>query len=242
MNPEVPDTLMDALQSASISEEHRTLMGTVVISTATAQAAEVADLNHKLELADEDITLINRRLDEAQDGATAVETLQAELARAKEQARTKLSDPKYALLNQLWSSPDAFLDLPKSVSDATQFFQAQEGRAAEKLFWTPSLALADFVAEWKDTNEEEHHEYKSLLPGDEAPVGWTMHFDGALSTQGAGAGVVLVYPANDKLHYAVQLRFQHGEKVSNNTAEYEGLIAGLKAASALGIKRLTIKE
>ena len=36
------------------------------MSMATAQAAEVADLKHKLELADEDITLINRRLDEAQ--------------------------------------------------------------------------------------------------------------------------------------------------------------------------------
>ena len=29
-DPEVPDTLMGALQSASISDEHRTLMGTVV--------------------------------------------------------------------------------------------------------------------------------------------------------------------------------------------------------------------
>ena len=33
---------------------------------AAAQATEVADLKQKLELADEDITLINRRLDEAQ--------------------------------------------------------------------------------------------------------------------------------------------------------------------------------
>ena len=33
---------------------------------ATAQPAEVADLKHKVEIADEDITLINRRLDEAQ--------------------------------------------------------------------------------------------------------------------------------------------------------------------------------
>ena len=33
---------------------------------ATAQATEVADLKQKLELADEDITLINNRLDEAQ--------------------------------------------------------------------------------------------------------------------------------------------------------------------------------
>ena len=29
-NPEAPDTLMDMLQHASVSEEHRTLMGTVV--------------------------------------------------------------------------------------------------------------------------------------------------------------------------------------------------------------------
>ncbi|SPT18421.1 unnamed protein product [Triticum aestivum] len=34
---------------------------------------------------------------------------------------------------------------------------------------------------------------------------------------------------------------RYGEKVSNNIAEYEGLIAGLKAATALGVKRLTIK-
>lgn len=102
-------------------------------------------------------------------------------------------------------------------------------------------ALADFVAEWTDTSEEEPREDKSLLPGDEAPAGWIMHFDGAFSRQGAGAGVVLVSPAEDKLYYAVQLCFQHGEKVSNNIAEYEGLIAGLKAAAALGVKRLTIK-
>ena len=39
----------------------------------------------------------------------------------------------------------------------------------------------------------------------------------------------------------MQLCFQHGEKVSNNIAEYEGLIASLKAAVDLGARRLTIK-
>ena len=68
-----------------------------------------------------------------------------------------------------------------------------------------------------------------------------MYFDGAFSRHGTGAGAVLVSPTQDKLYYAVQLCFQHGEKVSNNIAEYEGLIAGLKAAVALGVKRLTIK-
>ena len=43
------------------------------------------------------------------------------------------------------------------------------------------------------------------------------------------------------LYYIVQLYFQKGEKVSNNIAEYEGLIIGLKVAAALGVKRLTIK-
>ena len=33
---------------------------------ATAHATEVADLKQKLDVADDDITLINRRLDEAQ--------------------------------------------------------------------------------------------------------------------------------------------------------------------------------
>ena len=39
----------------------------------------------------------------------------------------------------------------------------------------------------------------------------------------------------------MQLCFQQGEKVSNNISEYEGLIAGLKVAAALGVKRLTFK-
>lgn len=39
----------------------------------------------------------------------------------------------------------------------------------------------------------------------------------------------------------MQLSFQQGEKVSNNIAEYEGLIAGLKATTALGVKRLIVR-
>ena len=50
--------------------------------------------------------------------------------------QTKFGDPNYAPLNQVWSSPGALLDLSKSVSDATQFSQVQEGRATEKLFWS----------------------------------------------------------------------------------------------------------
>ena len=68
-----------------------------------------------------------------------------------------------------------------------------------------------------------------------------MYFDGAFSRQGAGARAVLISPTQDKLYYVMQLCFEHGEKVPKNIAGYEGLIAGLKAAVALGVKRLIIK-
>jgi ribonuclease HI len=48
-------------------------------------------------------------------------------------------------------------------------------------------------------------------------------------------------PSRDKLFYAIQLCFKPEHKVSNNIVEFEGLLTGLRAASALGIKRLIIK-
>ena len=50
--------------------------------------------------------------------------------------QTKFGDPDYALLNQVWSSPAEFLDLPKSSSDAARYYQARAGYATEKLFWS----------------------------------------------------------------------------------------------------------
>jgi ribonuclease HI len=68
-----------------------------------------------------------------------------------------------------------------------------------------------------------------------------MHFDSAFNLPSAGAGAVLISPYGDKLFYAVQLCFKPEHKVSNNIAEYEGLLAGLRAANALGIKLLIVK-
>jgi ribonuclease HI len=68
-----------------------------------------------------------------------------------------------------------------------------------------------------------------------------MHFDGTFNLPGAGAGAVLTSPSGDKLFYVIQLCFKLEHKVSNNIAEYEGLLAGLRAANALGIKRLIVK-
>ena len=37
--------------------------------------------------------------------------------------RTKFGDPKYAPLDQLWSSVDEYMDLAASAADATEYFK-----------------------------------------------------------------------------------------------------------------------
>ena len=42
----------------------------------------------------------------------------------------------FLLLTRVRSSPGAFADLPRSVSDAAEFYRAEEGSSTEKLFWS----------------------------------------------------------------------------------------------------------
>ena len=42
----------------------------------------------------------------------------------------------YVLLTRIRSSPGAFADLPRSVSDAAAFYRAEEGSSTEKVFWS----------------------------------------------------------------------------------------------------------
>ncbi|KAK1662541.1 hypothetical protein QYE76_050700 [Lolium multiflorum] len=66
---------------------------------------------------------------------------------------------------------------------------------------------------------------------------WTMNFDGSKRLEGAGAGVILISPEGDKLKYVLRMTFPNA---SNNEAEYEALIHGMKMAKACGATRLKI--
>jgi ribonuclease HI len=88
-----------------------------------------------------------------------------------------------------------------------------------------SQVLADFVAEWVDTQ----------LPA--APIQpelWTMFFDGSLMKTGAGAGLLFISPLGKHLRYVLRLHFL----ASNNVAEYEALVNGLRIAIELEVRRL----
>jgi ribonuclease HI len=59
-----------------------------------------------------------------------------------------------------------------------------------------------------------------------------MYLDGSLKLEGAGAGVLLISPTGEQLNYVLHIFW----KVSNNEAEYEALLHGLRLASSQGIK------
>jgi ribonuclease HI len=59
-----------------------------------------------------------------------------------------------------------------------------------------------------------------------------MYSNGSYTLKGAGAGVVLIPPECDMLKYVIQIEFP----ATNNIAEYEGLVTGLRLAKELGIR------
>ncbi|KAK1561437.1 hypothetical protein QYE76_018567, partial [Lolium multiflorum] len=61
---------------------------------------------------------------------------------------------------------------------------------------------------------------------------WKLHFDGSKMRTGLGAGVVITSPKGDRLDYVLQIHFA----ASNNVAEYEALIHGLKLAKEIGVR------
>ena len=63
-----------------------------------------------------------------------------------------------------------------------------------------------------------------------------MYFDGLLKLGGAGAGVLLISPNGKQLKYVLQILWQ----ATNNEAEYEALIHGLRVTITLRIKRLLV--
>jgi ribonuclease HI len=98
----------------------------------------------------------------------------------------------------------------------------------ETISFTPrktikSQVLADFVAEWVDT---------PLPAAPIQPELWTMFFDGSLT--GAGVGMLFISPLGKHLRYVLRLHFP----VSNNVAEYEALVNGLRIAIELRVRRL----
>jgi ribonuclease HI len=85
-----------------------------------------------------------------------------------------------------------------------------------------SQVLADFLAEWVDTQ---------LLTAPIQAELWTMYFDRSLMKTRAGAGLLFISPLGKHVRYVIRLHFS----TSNNVAEYEALVNGLRIAVEQGV-------
>ncbi|XP_022846411.1 uncharacterized protein LOC111369165 [Olea europaea var. sylvestris] len=70
------------------------------------------------------------------------------------------------------------------------------------------------------------------------PSTWNLFVDGSAGDTSSGAGVVLISPEGYKLNSTVRFGF----KATNNVAEYEALLAGLRLAKEMQVKRLLISS
>jgi ribonuclease HI len=64
-----------------------------------------------------------------------------------------------------------------------------------------------------------------------------MYFDGSLMKIGAGVGLLFISPLGVHMRYIIRLHFP----TSNNVAEYEALVTGLRIAVELGVRHLDVR-
>lgn len=127
-------------------------------------------------------------------------------------------------LRQVLHRPETSGRLLKWSIELSQYEITYHPRAAIK-----GQVLADFISEF--TPPLEGGEASGIpLPK------WKLYVDGASNNHDSGAGVILITPEGRKISYALSLAF----KATNNEAEYEALIIGLKLAREIGINEISI--
>ncbi|XP_060968453.1 uncharacterized protein LOC133036004 [Cannabis sativa] len=154
-------------------------------------------------------------------------------------------------LRQVLQKPDTSGRLLKWAIELGQYDITYQPRLAIK-----GQALADFVAEWTGTQEgdqptitsdvqrpdlsdsPEPHVHNSEKNENQDYPGetWKLQVDGSSTDQSSGAGITLTTPEGQRIHTAIRFGFP----ASNNEAEYEALIAGLKLAKELKARHLDI--
>ncbi|XP_030964682.1 uncharacterized protein LOC115985938 [Quercus lobata] len=122
------------------------------------------------------------------------------------------------------NKPEAAGRMVQWAIELSQFDIEYHPRTAIK-----AQALADFITEF------------TLPDEDGIPDGvdkWTIQTDGSSAKKKGGVGVVITIPDGEVMKYGVQLKFP----ATNNEAEYEGILTGLRLGKALDAKNLLIQS
>ncbi|GJX32149.1 reverse transcriptase domain-containing protein [Tanacetum coccineum] len=92
----------------------------------------------------------------------------------------------------------------------------------------------DTLAEGESMEEQEATETKAPKNLRTKTDIWKLYTDGASNEHRSGAGLMLIDPEGAEYSYTLRLNFAN----SNNDAEYEALLAGLRIATKMKVERM----
>jgi ribonuclease HI len=128
----------------------------------------------------------------------------------------------------LFRNPGASVWIAKWAAELSGYHITFEPRTTIK-----SQVLADFIVDWTGPITQ-------LDPS--AGKVWTIHCDGTWCHAGTGAAVDITSPTGVKHRYAARLSFAlESDRCTNNIAEYEVVILGLRKLRALGVTTCIIR-
>jgi hypothetical protein len=131
-------------------------------------------------------------------------------------------------LGELFWDPEAFAQIAKWAAELSGYHITFEPRTAIK-----SLVLVDFIVDWTRPTQQQEESPEKI---------WTTHCDGAWCHAGAGTAAIITSPTGVKYRYAARLSFAlESDRCTNNIAEYEAVILGLRKLRALGVTTCIIR-
>ncbi|XP_074326953.1 uncharacterized protein LOC141664894 [Apium graveolens] len=186
---------------------------------------------------------VSKRLADAETRYTSLEKLAYALILASRKLRPYFQAHKIEVrtsypLRQVIHKPKSSDRILKWTVELGQFEVDYKTRTAIK-----GQTLADFVLEFPPHQEVEPGALVVIprtkevgLDSQNSDPWWSLFVDGASNGDGAGAEIELIGPEAHKFRRATHLAFH----ATNNDAEYEALINGLKLALEMKVENLNV--
>jgi ribonuclease HI len=125
-------------------------------------------------------------------------------------------------LGELFKNTEAFVRIAKWAVELSGYHITFEPRTSIK-----SQVLTDFIVDWTGPTWQQEESPEKV---------WTIHCDDAWCHAGAGAAAIITSAIGVKYRYAARLSFAlESDRCTNNIAEYEAVILGLRKLRALGV-------
>jgi ribonuclease HI len=140
------------------------------------------------------------------------------------------------LMNYMVSSQEKPHNYPlySAHSELDSFILYNDGNTEEQ-----GTQLIEGVKSQDESLESDEVEKTEDETAEEFPADfWSMDFDGAVSKEGAGAGVWL---HNHRKRYSENHSYKLNFHCTNNVAEYEALMLGLKLLKKVGAKQIMVR-